>query len=396
MQQDRRKFLADSLKTTAAVASAPLFIPRRAWGANDKMAYGLIGAGGRGRYLSRVFQKLGAQCVAVSEVYEPNMEAALKEAPGAKSYIEYRELLTQPGVDFVVVATPDHQHYPNLVAALGARKDVYLEKPMSHSLEESARMIKAVRATDRIVQIGMQRRSAPSVIKGKELIDSGILGKVTLVKPMWNWNVARPLNDSPLPGKLDWERFLGPARKHELQPMRFRSWRLFWDYSGGNMTDQGTHLMDVVQWYMNSGTPRSAICYGQIAKTAGSEVPDVFCAVFEYEKFMATWTLNYCNSYYNGWSILFQGDKGTMMLDEEGLRVWTEPWKDNQTPVQSMEAPVPIETHVQNFLDCVKSRQQPNAPVEVGASAVAAPHLANVAFKRDRRVRLAADGVTVS
>lgn len=395
MQQDRRTFLTGSMKATA-MAAAPLFIPRSAWGANDKMAYGLIGAGGRGRYLSRVFQKLGTECVAVSEVYDLNMEQALKDAPGAKAYIEYKELLQQPGIDFVVVGSPDHQHWPNLQAALAAKKDVYLEKPMSHSLEESAKMVKAVRASDRIVQIGMQRRSAPSVIKGKELIDSGILGKVTLVKPMWNWNVARELNDTPLPGKLDWKRFLGPAKSHELQPMRFRSWRLFWDYSGGNMTDQGTHLMDVVQWYMGSGTPRSAISYGQIAKTTGSQVPDVFCAVFEYEKFMATWTLNYCNSYYNGWSIMFQGDKGTMILDEEGLKVWAEPWKQNPNPVESMDAPVPIETHIQNFLDCVKSRQQPNAPVEVGASAVAAPHLANVAFKRDRRVKLAPDGVTVS
>ncbi len=396
MEQDRRKFISDSVKLTAAAAAAPMFIPRSAWGANDRMAYGLIGAGGRGRYLSRTFQKLGTECVAVSEVYDHNTEAALKDAPGAKSFLDYNELLAQKGVDFVVIASPDHQHCPNLLAALKAKKDVYQEKPMSHSLAESAKMIKAVRATDRIVQIGMQRRSAPSVIKGKELIDSGILGKVTLVKPMWNWNVARELNDTPLPGKLDWKRFLGPAKSHELQPMRFRSWRLFWDYSGGNMTDQGTHLMDVVQWYMNSGTPRSAVCFGQIAKSVGSEVPDVFNATFEYPNFMATWTLNYCNSWWNGWSIMFQGDKGTMVLDEIGLKIWAEPWKPLNEPTHSMEAPVPIETHVQNFLDCVKSRQQPNAPVEVGASAVAAPHLANVAFKQDRRVHLAADGVTTS
>jgi predicted dehydrogenase len=391
MEQDRRKFL-----TTTASLAAPLFIPRRAWGANDRLSYGIIGPGGRGRYLNRVFQQLGAQCVAVCDTYDLNVQAVLKDSPEAKTYADYNDLLQQSGMDAVIIATPDHQHYPNLVAALDAKKDVYLEKPMSHSLEESAKMIKAVRASKQIVQIGMQRRSAPSVIKGKELLDSGILGKVTLVKPMWNWNVARELNDKPLPGKLDWKRFLGPARFHELQPMRFRSWRLFWDYSGGNMTDQGTHLMDVVQWYMNSGTPKSAICYGQIAKTIGSQVPDVFCAVFEYGEFMATWTLNYCNSYYNGWSITFQGDKGTMILDEAGLKVWAEPWLKNPEPVQAMDAPVPLEPHVQNFLDCAKSRREPNAPVEVGASAVAAPHLANVAFHKRRQIRLAPDGVRVS
>src|SRR6266508_805664 len=123
MQQDRRNFLA------SALAAAPLFVPRNARGANDRLAYGLIGAGGRGKYLSRNFQKLGAQCVAVAEVYDPYREQGLQEAAGAKGYVEYRELLQQPGLDAVVIATPDHQHCPMLLAALDAKKDVYLEKP---------------------------------------------------------------------------------------------------------------------------------------------------------------------------------------------------------------------------------------------------------------------------
>jgi len=381
MEQDRRKFLASAL-------AAPLFVPRSAWGANDRLAYGLIGAGGRGRYLNQNFQKLGAECVAVAEVYAPNTQEALKESPKAKTYVDYHELLAQPGVDAVVIASPDHQHCPMLLTALDAKKDVYLEKPMSHSLEESQTMIAAVRRTSQIVQIGMQRRSAPSVIKAKEIVDSGILGKITLAKPMWNWNVSRPLNNSPLPGKLDWKRFLGSAKDRDLEPMRFRSWRYFWDYSGGNMTDQGTHLMDVVQWFTNSGPVKSAVCFGQRAKNTGSEVPDVFCATFEYEKLMATWTLNYCNSYDNDWSIQFQGDEGTMLLNNNGFRIWKEPWLKNPEPVQAMAAPIPIETHIQNFLDCVKSRKEPNAPVEIGASAVSAPHLANLAFHQQKQVRL--------
>lgn len=382
MEQKRRTFL----KT--ALAAAPLYVPRSAFGANDRIAFGLIGAGGRGRYLATTFQKLGAECVAIAEVYEPNTLRAKEIAPDAKTYEDYRELLNQEGVDAVVIGSPDHQHCPNLLAALAAKKDVYLEKPMSHSLEESRRMVKAVRASSQIVQIGMQRRSAPSVIKGKEIIDSGALGKITLVKPMWNWNVSRPLNNEPLPGKLNWKLFLGPAKHRELQPMMFRSWRYFWAFSGGNMTDQGTHLMDVVQWYMGTPQALSAVCYGQRAKNTGSEVPDVFCAVFEYPGFMATWTLNYCNSYDNDWSIQFQGDKGTMILDGRGIRVWTEPWPKNPEPVQQLDAPVPLEAHVQNFLDCMKSRQEPNAPVEVGASAVSAPHLANLAFHQGRRVSM--------
>ncbi len=381
MEQDRRKFLASAL-------TAPLFVPRSAWGANDRLSYGLIGAGGRGRYLNQNFKKLGAECVAIAEVYDPNTQQALKDSPNAKTYVDYHDLLAQPGVDAVVIATPDHQHCPMLLTALAAKKDVYLEKPMSHSVEESQTMIAAVRKSSQIVQVGMQRRSAPSVIKAKEIVDSGILGKITLAKPMWNWNVSKALNNSPLPGKLDWKRFLGAAKDRDLEPMRFRSWRYFWDYSGGNMTDQGTHLMDVVQWFTNSGPVKSAVCYGQRAKNTGSEVPDVFCAVFEYEKLMATWTLNYCNSYDNDWSIQFQGDEGTMILNNAGFRIWKEPWLQNPEPVQAMAAPIPIETHIQNFMDCVKSRKEPNAPVEIGASAVSAPHLANLAFHQQKQVRM--------
>ena len=390
MSQDRRSFLATT------IAAAPLFVPRSAFGANDRISYGLIGSGGRGRYLQGNFQKLGAECVAIAEVYEPNLNAALKTTPDAKRYVDYHDLLAQSGIDAVVVATPDHQHAPCLYAALNAKKDVYLEKPMSMNIAQSQEMIAAVRKTQQIVQIGMQRRSAPAVIAAKEKIDSGILGKITMAKPMWNWNVSRALDNSPLPGKLDWNRFLGTAKPRDLEPMRFRSWRYFWDYSGGNMTDQGTHLMDVVQWFTGAGFAKSAVCFGERAKNTGSEVPDVFCAVYEYEKLMATWTLNYCNSFDNDWSIQFQGDQGTMLINNLGYKIWKEPWTKNPEPVEQVAAPIPIEPHIQNFLDCVKSRKEPNAPVEVGASAVSAPHLANAAFHGNRRAFLSVDGKTVS
>lgn len=388
MDANRRSFLKDSF--TAAVSAAPLFVPRTAWGANDRIAYGLIGAGGRGRYVSTVFRKLGAQCVAVSDVYAPNIDKAMTDAPDAKSYVDYNDLLGHQGIDAVLIATPDHQHYPNLLAALKAGKDVYLEKPMSHSIAESRKMVEAVRKTKQIVQIGMQRRSAEMVHKAKRQVDDGVLGRVSLVKPVWNWNIAGPLNNTPLPGKIDWKRFCGPA-KREFQPMCFRNWRLFFEFSGGNMTDQGTHLMDVTQWFTGTTDgPLSAICYGQIQKTTGSEVPDVFSAVFEYPKHMVTWTLDYCNSYANGWSILFQGDKGTMIMDEAGCRIWAEPSTkpENREPLYKDDAGIPVDTHVQNFFDCCKSRKEPNAPVEVGASAVSGPHLANLAFKQKRQVKM--------
>ncbi len=390
MSQNRRQFLA-------AATAAPLFIPQSAFGANDRISYALIAAGGRGRYVSRVFQKLGAQCVAICDVYEPHIELAKKDAPDAKVYGDYRELLAQEkSLDAVLIASPDHHHCPMLMAAVAAKKDVYAEKPLSKTLEESGKMIKAVRGSKQVVQIGMQRRSAPAIHKAKKLVEEGVLGRVTLVKPQWHWNISKPLDNSALPGKLDWAAFLGAAPKRSLEPMRFRRWRYFFDYAGGNMTDQGTHLMDVVQWFMESGPPKSAISHGYVAKMEGAEHPDVFSATFEYQNFMATWTLDYANSFQNGWSITFMGDKGTMILDEAGYQVFAEPWKRGAEPIFAEAAPVPMETHVQNFFDCIKSRQDPNCTVEIAANAVAGPHLANLAMFQGKKMKLDSAGFKAS
>lgn len=382
----RRRFVRTAATASAAIATSAFPI----LGANDRITYGVIGTGGRGRGVNRTFIQLKAQCVALCDVYEPYLDLARKDSPNdARTYVDYHELLQQPGLDAVLIASPDHQHCPMLLAALDARKDVYLEKPLSFSLAQSRQMIDAVRASKQVVQIGMQRRSAPALHEAKKLVDDGVLGRVTAVKPQWNWNIAQPLDNSPLPGTLDWQRFLGSAPARPLEPMRFRRWRYFFDYAGGNMTDQGTHLMDVVQWFLRSGAPQSAVSQGFVAKMKGAEHPDVFSAVFEYPNFVATWSLNYDNSYQNGWAIQFQGDLGTMILNDAGYTVYAEPWKEGATPIYQKAAPVPLEPHVQNFLDSVRARKEPNCPVEVAAAAVAGPHMANIAWREGRKVKQA-------
>lgn len=390
MESNRREFFKNS-----ALASAPLFVARRAFGANDRITYGVIATGGRGRYLNKHFQAIGAQCVALCDVYEPNLEAAKKDSPeGVKTYLDYNDLLAQPGIDAVVLAGPDHHHCPMLLAALKAKKDVYAEKPLSYSFEDSKKMIDAVKSSDRIVQIGMQRRSSPAVARAKRLIDDGVIGKVYQVRPQWDWNVAKPIDNSPLPGKIDWDRFLGPAPKRPLEPMRVRNWRQFFDYAGGNMTDQGTHLMDVTQWFLQAGPPKSAIMNGLIAKTVGAEQPDVLTAVFEYPHHLVTWQLNYTNAYENGWRITFLGDQGTMILEEGGWRVYAEPWKPDAPavfqelsigPEGGLTGTGAVRAHMRNLIDCMKTRQQPHCTVETAAQAVAGPHLANLAMKHGRK-----------
>lgn len=386
----------DLLRTAPLVLSSKM-------GANDRPAYGLIACGSRGRWLSSSFQKLGAQCAALCDVYEPNLEIARSQSPaGVKTYGDYNDLLAHKGLDFVVIASPDHQHRPMLLAALAAGKDVYQEKPLSMTLEESQLMVKAVRQSKQIVQIGMQRRSMDFIRQAKQVIDDGRLGKVSMVKALWDWHFDMPLSNSPLPGKLDWDRFLGPAPKRALEPRRFRWWRGFWDYSGGNITDQGTHLMDVVQWMTGSGAPRSAVCSGRV-HMEDCEVPNVFSAVFEYPEFIATWTLNYRTTQQFDWSITFQGELATMVMDRHGYRLikdgglspqpWT--WKDKEELLGQVPDTGKAEAHQQNFLDCIQSRKEPNCPIEVAAAAVAGPHMANLALRQERKVKLGPDGLPV-
>jgi len=376
-------------------AAAPLILPRSVWGANDKLTYGIIGTGNRGGGLHKTFQKAGAQCLAVCDTYAPYMERALNDStPGTKAYADYHDLIAHPGLDFIIVATPDHQHRPMLYAALDAKKDVYLEKPFSMSLEESPEMVARVRKTDRIVQVGMQRRSMPFIKNAKKVIENGVLGRVSIAKAMWNWHFDVPLKDTQPPGKLDWDRFQGPARHIAFEPRRFWWWRGFWEYSGGNMTDQGTHLMDVVQWLTGNTSPKSAVCSGYKCNAKNGDVPDVFSAVFEYPEMMATWTLNYASSYEYDWSITLQGEEAAMFIDRRGYRIVkdggasAEPWSKGPGGEVLAEMPDkdPGDLHQRNFLECVRSRQQPNCTVEIAAAAVAGPHMANLAYRQGRKI----------
>jgi len=396
----RRGFLAGAAATGLFTAESYA----RILGANDRIQMAIIGAGGRGRYVMNSFLKVSdkVEFIAVADVYEPRQNEALKQCrAGAKTTFDYRELLDNKEVVAVLNATPDHWHSPVLVDSVKAGKDVYTEKPFSLSIEEGARMVKAVRATKQIVQVGMQRRSSEAVLGAKRLVDDGMLGEVILARAQWYWNTKPMPQKLRLEGRLDWERFQATARKkHPLDERRFFHWRNFIDYNGGHMTDQGTHLMDVIQWFCNGGKPPvSAVCQGAVMQHKGGDAPDTFSAVYEYPSFMATWTLCYSNSYHNGWQIILQGRKATMELDDDGYRVYPEPWTGTNKapqPIHEYRGGISAEPHVENFLDCVRSRQEPNAPVEVGHYAVTGPHLANLAMWRKRRVALGEDGATTA
>ena len=405
MQSDgmtRRKFLGTTTAVGIGVLAHPSF-NGKVFGANDRIVMGIIGSGGMGRGHMENFKDQGVDWGAVCDVYGVHLDAGLEIAgPQARGYTDHRKLLERKDIDAVLIATPEHWHHDHLVDALRAGKDAYCEKPLSWSIEQGADMVAEVRKTDRIVQVGMQRRSSPMVQECKQMIEQGTLGEINLVRAEWYWNINLRLR-SVLQSKLDWDRFVGPAPRQPFDAYRFRYWRYFWDFSGGNMTDQGTHLIDVIQWFTNVTQPIAAQCYGQVYKLQPSETPDTFCAVFEYPKFACTWTLTYANSFQNGWGIVFQGQKGTLELCEQGYRLYQEPWAPNTRWVRPEPAKEKLpggvtstSPHIKNFLDCARTRQQPNATIEVAHQAVRTLHLANIAQRKKARAVLAEDGKTFS
>ncbi len=396
----RRKFLGRTAAVGLGVLAHPSF-NGRVFGANDRIVMGIIGAGGRGRGMMGAFAEGGADWGGVCDVYQVNLGLGLESAsPGAQGVADHRRLLDRSDIDAVLISSPEHWHHHHLIDAVRAGKDAYCEKPLSWSIAQGAEMVAEVRKSGRIVQVGMQRRSSPAIIECKKIVDDGLLGEINLVRAEWYWDIT--LRTRPVvKDQLDWERFVGPARKQPFEPVRFRHWRYFWDFSGGNMTDQGTHLLDVVQWLTGTTQPLAAQCTGKVYKLFPSETPDTFCAVLEYPKFTCTWTLTYTNSYQNGWSLTFQGQKGTLEMSERGYRVYQEPWgpdgwKRPEPVIEKLPGGLTQTTpHIENFLECVRTRKQPNAPIELGFAAVRPLHLANVAYHKQTRAVLAEDGVTV-
>jgi len=391
----------EAVKKTAAasaILSAPLFVSSKVFGANDKLVMGLIGSGGRGRGVMNMHQRHGIKFVAISDVSEPKIAAGIKDAKRnndgeIKVYEDFNKLLERKDIDAVVIGTPEHQHCRQTVLAVQAGKDVYCEKPMSHTIEEGAWTVKEVRKTDRIVQIGMQRRSAPLIREGLKVMRSGILGDVTFVKAQWNWNSSGPQNNNPLGYKVDWDRFQWPHTDIKFQPKYVRNWRVFTPFSGGISNDQGTHIMDVVQWYMGQVTPLEADGFGYIKKYIGADTPDIFTTTLQYEKFIATWTINYTSNFNDWWHIMFQGVDGTMHLHRNGFNVYLDKDKPKDSdfpgkPHIEFKGDLPSQPHVDNFVECVKSRKEPNAPVEIGHTAVCGPHLGNLAYRNGKRAKL--------
>lgn len=388
MTVDRRDFI----KTAGAATAATALSHSRILGANDRVRLGLIGCGSRGVGNMNTFLKLSSVDVgALCDVYSAQIEQARKSAPAARTFKDHRRLLDLKDLDAVIVAVPDHWHAAITIEALSAGKDVYVEKPLTLRIEEGPEIVKAARVNNRICQVGMQQRSGRHYLQAKqEYLDTRRLGRITLVRTWWHGNTFH-LRRAPdflktLPADLDWARFLGPVRWRDWDPQQYYNWRAYLDYGGGQVTDLFTHWIDVVHMFMEQDIPTAASASGGVyAYKDGRTAPDTIHVLLEYpSEFTATFEATLVPSI-AGAGIEFCGTEGRLVISRPRFDVF-EP--GSATPVASVPASGNMDQdHMQNFVDCVKSRKLPNGDVLIGHRSAQASHLGNIAYVEKRRIQ---------
>ncbi|MEO8370902.1 MAG: Gfo/Idh/MocA family oxidoreductase [Candidatus Solibacter sp.] len=379
----------------------------RILGANDRINIGIIGCGGQG---TGVFRNFLAQPdvtpVAVCDVYDPNRErAAAMCKEKVTQFKDFRQMLERKDIDAVIVGTPDHWHALQTIMACKAGKDVYVEKGLSATVREGRVAVDTARKYKRIVQVGAQERSAEHIAAAMKLIHDGALGSIRRVSADWTRNMMpgfKPrLLKSGLTDVLDWDMWLGPAPSVPFDPMRFGyNWRWYWDYSGGQMTNWGSHTLDIVRWALNVKTPSAVAAFGgRYELKDGGQTPDVQDVIYSFPGCTVSWagcevsgfeSIRYPADDRRAKPLMeFHGTKGTMTLTRRGYdvtpEIWTGDEQDGKTPaMKPVSAAATGGSHVRNFLDCVKSRKLPNCDVEEGHYTMIMCHLANISMKVGR------------
>ena len=373
---NRRSFIIASGLT--AIAST------RVLGANDTFRVGVIGAGRRMRNLLDAADKVGPyQIVAVSDVYGPNRDAVKERSNGsATTHLDYHEVLARD-IDAVFIASPDHWHVRMAVDALTAGKDVYLEKPVTHTLEEGPVLTKAVRAGKQILQCGMQQRSWTHFRDAVNMIQGGSLGKIPQVRTYWWQNYQRNWAPKPIDEQsLDWKMWLGSAPDQPFSLDKFDQWRWYWNFGGGALTDLFTHWIDVVHWAMKVEQPSQAFTLADKYIFQQWDCPDTIQAAFRYPGFDVVYE-GMMNSSIDDGGLEFRGTDATLKINRGGFTIFREGAEKGQNPVLTETSfKDGTITHMENFFECVKTRKEPNAPVETGVAAARAGHLGNLAYHR--------------
>lgn len=402
----RRSFLTN---TGVAVGLAPVLMGGMPFirsaraaepGPNSKIRAALIGSGGMGRGdLECFFLNPEVDCAVICDVDDAMSAkgAEICEAKRGKKpdvVRDFRKVLDRKDVDFVIIATPDHWHALPTVMACQAGKDVYVEKPLATSIDEGRAMLEASRKHNRVVQMGSQWRSCDHIIEAADMVRSGKLGKVSVVRGWayldWLPTIGNPPDGNP-PATADYDLWLGPAPKRPFNPNRFHfNFRWFWDYAGGLMTDWGVHLINMMLMGMGPEFPKSVSSTGgKYVFEDNSETPDSQVTVFEFPTYTLIWEHKAgLNNGLNGrsWGVQWSGTEGTIILNDGGWEVITERKQANLDSVKKPGSKDPRPAHVRNFLDCMKSREKPVLDVEIGHHVSTVAHLGNIAYRTGHKI----------
>jgi predicted dehydrogenase len=415
--KNRRSFLKSA---GAGLLSAAAY--RNVLGANERVRTGFIGIGLIGkRHLLDFLGQQDVDVVGISEVYEPRLREGIatvaeKSGKQAEGFKDFRRMLDRKDIDAVVVSTPDHWHALMTIMACAAGKDVYVEKPLTLFVREGRWMVDAAKHHKRIVQVGTQQRSGEQYKQCVELIRQGHIGEVRNIRIASFRNITpgftKPVGTEKL-SPADWQMWLGPAPDRPFDENRcIYHFRWFWDYSGGQTTNLLSHNLDIVQWAMNAMPRTVAAMGGRYSLKGLGETPDVFEAIFDYANpgFILNWSSSEISANRRG-GFEFCGTKGTLRLERSGFEVIPDPMIQAEDQIPSFterraprSSPPTLRTtamkkegyeqvrdqfvpHVRNFLDCIKSRQQPVSDVESGHKTSASCLLANIALKVGRTIR---------
>ncbi len=401
----RRTFIGQLLGGTATLAASGLFPSRRVLGANDRVRLGLIGAGGRGQeILKSALRCPNTEAVAIADVYTRRLDEVKHSLPHVKTYSDFRRLLDDTSIDAVLIATPQHQHALNFVPAIKAGKDLYQEKTMAFNPDHAKRMRTALEGSGRVVQIGVQSTTGAAFEKARELATPARMGTITAIhthhfrnSPYGGWLRRVPADCNPQ--HVDWKAFQGEAQPHEFNADRVINWRFYWDYSGGNVFENMVHQVGF--WYkaLSLKIPRSVTMTGGNYLSPKMQVPDTMdVSMDQPENLLFTWNSMFGNRHYGEGDDAVLGTKGTLLRNEadevryvpEGeaaARQAAEAAKSSANPPDIVGESDDTLAHMQNFIDCVRSRKQPNCPFEIGFRSAIACQMALASYRQRRTVR---------
>ncbi len=409
----RRSFVG-----TAGVGVAALSAGRASGGlgANEKVRFGLIGAGSRGNQLLDTFlARNDVECVAVADVDDRHAAQTADRIKAKKGNTpttarDYRAMLDSKDIDCVLIATPDHWHALPTIQAVMAGKDVYVEKPVAHNVAEGRAMITAARKYNKIVAVGTQQRSSSHFQEAVADVKSGKIGKVFWIQT-WNFENISPTGmgqyaDGPVPSGVDYDRWLGPAPSRAFNSNRFHLlFRWFFDYAGGMMSDWGVHLNDIALWAVDQKGPKTVYATGGIVTSNDNrDTPDTLQVVYEFPGTTLTYSMRKGNGLkFNGrdYGILFCGTDGSILLDRSGYEIipdtTTLPYGIKEVhgdrPLRKIDLqPKKVlgvdgnPAHAENFIQCLRSREKPICDVEIAHDSTNTCHLGNIAYKLGRKL----------